>query len=78
MSTVQDGFTAAEWQAFGDEAREHLAALEQRVLAFERGEVDPDELATAFRAAHTLKGGSATLGLSNIARLTHVLESRLE
>ena len=78
MSGEQEVFTAAEWQAFGDEAREHLAALEQRVLAFERGEIDPDELATAFRAAHTLKGGSATLGLTNIARLTHVLESRLE
>lgn len=78
MSGEQETFTAAEWQAFGDEAREHLSALEQRVLAFERGEVDPDAVNTAFRAAHTLKGGSATLGLANIARLTHVLESRLE
>src|SRR5262249_22012314 len=38
---------------------------------------DPEVLNRVFRSAHTLKGNSAMLGLDDIARFTHVLESLL-
>ena len=37
-----------------------------------------DLLNKIFRAAHTLKGSSASMGFDNIARLTHAMESVLD
>ena len=64
--------------AFLAEAREHLQELG---LALLRIEAAPDDRASAdgvFRAAHTLKGMSATMGFDAIASLTHAMEDVLE
>ncbi|MFX5710058.1 Hpt domain-containing protein, partial [Acinetobacter baumannii] len=38
----------------------------------------PEDLNAVFRAAHSIKGGSSTFGLTDIAEVTHVLESLLD
>lgn len=63
---------------FIEESEEHLQALNQNLLALES---DPDRLElldSIFRAAHTLKGMSATMGYDAIARLTHEMENLLD
>lgn len=70
--------TPEEIKLFLEEAYEQLQIMEETLIALEE---DPDNTALiqeVFRAAHTLKGGSATAGFDNIARLTHSMESLLE
>lgn len=59
------------------ETQEHLAALSRGLAALEGGGRG-DGLDAAFRAAHTIKGMSATLGYDEVARLAHELEDRLD
>ncbi|GAB2579747.1 chemotaxis protein CheW [Nitrincola alkalisediminis] len=65
-------------QVFIDEAYEHLDAMEQLLLAIDIEHPNLDDLNAIFRAAHSIKGGSGTFGFSNIADLTHALESLLD
>ena len=65
-------------ELFMDEANEHVAALEQGLLQLEDTPADIELLNQIFRAAHSLKGGSASFGFQSITRLTHVLESLLD
>jgi len=39
---------------------------------------DPETIATVFRAAHSIKGSSATFGFEDIAEFTHLLETLLD
>jgi two-component system chemotaxis sensor kinase CheA len=60
------------------EGREHLQELN---LAVVRIEEQPDDQATIdeiFRAAHSLKGMSATMGFGGMAALTHEMENVFE
>jgi len=59
------------------ETREYLAALNRSLAALDT-EARGEALEGAFRAAHTIKGMSATLGFDEVARLAHELEDRLE
>src|SRR5690606_4250279 len=58
------------------ETREHLRLLDRALLAVESGESE-GALDEAFRAAHTLKGLSATMGFRDAADQAHALEDRL-
>ncbi len=52
--------------------------LDDGILELEK---NPDNIETVkeiFRAAHTLKGSSATMGLTEIAELTHAMENLLD
>ena len=62
---------------FLSEAEEVLENLEEGVITLERQGESPAILAELFRAAHTLKGSSATAGFAHIASVTHHLESVL-
>jgi len=42
------------------------------------GAVDAEEINTIFRAAHSIKGGSATFGLGDVAEFTHLMETLLD
>ena len=66
-------------QLFIDESREHLATIEEDLLAIEQsGEHCPDSLINrTFRAIHTIKGSSSFFPLKNIKNLTHVMENIL-
>ncbi len=62
---------------FIDESQEHLQTLNQSLLELEH---DPDNAAVLdkiFRAAHTLKGASATMGFNKMSNLTHAMEDVL-
>lgn len=66
------------FQVFFDEAEEGLAEMEKLLLAVNVAAPDPEDLNAIFRAAHSIKGGSSTFGLTDIAGVTHVLESLLD
>ncbi|MFT3668539.1 MAG: chemotaxis protein CheA [Pseudoxanthomonas sp.] len=63
---------------FFEESREGLEAMEAGLLSLEQGSRDGDLINSIFRAAHSIKGGSATFGFDAIAGLTHVLETLLD
>ncbi|MBK7976188.1 MAG: chemotaxis protein CheA [Deltaproteobacteria bacterium] len=65
-------------ETFFEEAAEHVATLEQGLLGLERPDADPDLLNSIFRAAHSIKGGSGTFGLEQVASFSHVLENVLD
>ncbi len=60
---------------FIDETKEHLQSLNEHVLALEKEPDDADTINEIFRAAHTLKGMSGTMGFARMQRLTHDLEN---
>ena len=55
---------------FFEESREGLEAMESGLLALEQGSRDGELVNSIFRAAHSIKGGSATFGFDNVAALT--------
>lgn len=63
---------------FLDEAEEQLQQLDEAVVQLEQKPDDQDLLNTIFRAAHTLKGSSASMGFNRLATLTHRMESVLD
>lgn len=66
------------YQVFFEESREHLAEIEQLLLKINVQNPNFDQLNAVFRAAHSIKGGSATFGFNDITAVTHVLESLLD
>lgn len=64
---------------FLSEIEEQLLILNQSILELEKsGGEDSELLQRLFRATHTLKGSSATMGLDIMSDLTHQLEDVLE
>jgi two-component system chemotaxis sensor kinase CheA len=66
------------YQVFFDETAEHLASMEALLLALDLDALDADQLNAIFRAAHSIKGGSGTFGFTDLAKVTHVLETLLD
>src|SRR5579875_2457091 len=64
-------------QVFLDESEENMQVLNTLCLQLEQGTSDDEVFAAMFRAAHTLKGMSATMGFNKMATLTHRLEDVL-
>jgi len=62
---------------FNEEADEQLESLDTALVQLE-GEPDPELVQQIFRAAHTLKGSSATIGHKRMAQLTHAMETVLD
>ncbi len=60
------------------ESAEHLQAMNEALLALEKDPQNEEPINLMFRAAHTLKGMSATMGYSNIAELTHKMENLMD
>ncbi|HEX4562076.1 MAG TPA: chemotaxis protein CheA [Gemmatimonadales bacterium] len=61
------------------ESSENLATMEQGLLTLERsGSPDAELIRNVLRAAHTLKGNSATIGYDAVAAAAHLLEDQLE
>ncbi len=63
--------------AFFAESAEQLDAMEAELLRWDPATPKPEAIDTIFRAAHSVKGGSATFGFANVAGLTHLLETLL-
>ncbi len=66
-------------QIFIEESLEHLADIQNDLLAIEAGGADIDEnlVNKVYRAAHSIKGGAGFMGLTNIKNLTHEMENIL-
>ncbi len=62
---------------FLEESKEHLESLNQRLLELEKDSNNINALNEIFRAAHTLKGMSSTMGFDDLADLTHHMENVL-
>ncbi|HEX6372641.1 MAG TPA: chemotaxis protein CheA [Longimicrobium sp.] len=69
---------AAILPVFLAEAEENLAQVEDALLALEASPGDVEALNTVFRAAHTLKGNAANLGLAPVAEFAHGVEDVLD
>jgi len=59
---------------FIEEAKDHLNTIEQGLLNLQSTLNDPEIVNEVFRAAHSIKGGAAMLGLSSIQHTSHRLE----
>ena len=65
-------------RVFFEEAAEHLAEMEKLLLRIDPGAPEPEAVNAVFRAAHSIKGGSGTFGFTDMAEVTHELESLLD
>ncbi|ALT77922.1 chemotaxis protein CheA [Paucibacter sp. KCTC 42545] len=66
------------YQVFFEEASENLDNMEQLLLNLNVDTADDEELNAIFRCAHSIKGGAATFGFSDVAELTHQMETLLD
>ena len=64
--------------AFFEEAAEHLAIVEEGLLALEQHSEDLDLLNKIFRSAHSIKGTSGMFGFNAVAQFTHKMETLLD
>jgi two-component system, chemotaxis family, sensor kinase CheA len=64
-------------ELFGREAGTLLERLASGALELEERPDDPELVASLFRAAHTLKGSAALVGITEVRDVTHALEDVL-
>ncbi len=60
------------------ESREHVSAVNHWLLELERGTAGDEPVREIFRAVHTVKGMSATMGYGVVAELSHEMETLLD
>ena len=65
-------------ETFFAESNEALDSMEAALLKLSAGDADHELINTIFRVAHSIKGGSATFGFSDVAAFTHTLETLLD
>ncbi len=65
-------------QTFFEESFEGLDEMESELLGLDMGSADSESINTIFRAAHSIKGGSATFGFTDVAEFTHRMETLLD
>ena len=63
---------------FLTESQEHLSAINHALLDLERAPDSSEPVNALFRAVHTMKGMSATMGYVSVAELAHELETLLD
>jgi two-component system chemotaxis sensor kinase CheA len=63
---------------FFAEAQMQVDTLEQNILVLEREGANKAAVDEIFRAAHTLKGGSATVEMMELSHFTHLVEDVLD
>src|SRR5260370_1581220 len=75
---LQFDLSADDQGLFLAEVDELLQRVEESLVDLERAPEDRALLNEIFRAAHTIKGSSATIGHTRMAALTHAMETRLD
>jgi len=65
-------------KVFFQESREGLDVMESGLLSLGATTADNESINTIFRAAHSIKGGSATFGFTEVAGFTHGVETLLD
>lgn len=74
MSDYLDPNNEELLQDFFAEAEMQVDALESNILVLENDPGNRDAIDEIFRAAHTLKGASATVQMDDLSHFTHVVE----
>ena len=62
-------------EIFIEETKEHLQSLNEHLLVLEKEPENEGTINEIFRAAHSLKGMSGTMGYKRMQRLTHDMEN---
>src|SRR5579871_4777687 len=62
---------------FFQECEEHLAQLENGLLALQAGETGVEIINTIFRSAHSIKGSAAMFSMMPLIRFAHEMEGAL-
>jgi two-component system chemotaxis sensor kinase CheA len=75
MSDFIDEELLKEWF---EEAYELIDKIEESLLVLESNTSDSEAIDSLFRAAHTLKGGSATVQFLEISHFTHTMEDAMD
>lgn len=65
-------------QIFIEESVDGLDIMESSLLNLDLGAADPETMNTIFRAAHSIKGGGATFGFTQISDFAHHVETLLD
>ncbi|HEY0035917.1 MAG TPA: chemotaxis protein CheA [Longimicrobium sp.] len=65
-------------ELFLSESREHVSAINHLLLALEADPRSREPVEGLFRAVHTIKGMSATMGYRAVAELAHEMENLLD
>ncbi len=63
---------------FIEEALEHLTTIEHGMLNLEAMLSDSEMVNEVFRAAHSIKGGAAMLGITSVQNISHQLEDHFK
>ena len=63
---------------FIEEAAENMQGMNQALLELEKNPEEETNINNIFRIAHTLKGMSATMNFTKMAKLTHLMEDVLQ
>ena len=77
MNIFED-ISQEELAVFLQEADEQLQLLDEDLIRLEKEGADQELLQEIFRAAHTLKGSSAMVGLEDMSRVAHSAETVLD
>jgi len=78
MSDYLDPHNEELLKDFFAEAQMQVDTLEQNILVLENEGANKDAVDEIFRAAHTLKGGSATVEMMELSSFTHIVEDVLD
>ncbi len=78
MDMFDDEMSAELMEAFYLEAEDHLRLISLSLAGLEKDPDQKDLLQQVRRSAHTLKGASGTVGLRQMADLTHRMEDMLD
>ena len=78
MSDYLDANNEELLRDFFTEAEEQVETLESNILVIENDPSNHDAIDEIFRAAHTLKGGSATVEMSELTEFCHDVEDLLD
>ncbi len=65
-------------QLFIEESTEGLDIMESGLLNLDLGDADSETMNAIFRAAHSIKGGGATFGFTEISEFAHHVETLLD
>src|SRR6185312_15322026 len=77
MSDSDNSFFVELQAEFLTEAAFLLETYEESMLGLESGNNPQEDLAQIFRVAHSIKGGAAAVGLSDLGKFAHVAEDLL-
>jgi two-component system, chemotaxis family, sensor kinase CheA len=81
LQPAQTNSLAQDPELVGDfvvESREHLMAIESRMLVLEQNPADMEAIHSVFRAFHTIKGLAGFLEFADIQEVAHEVETLLD